>query len=62
MARWVQNQTEQRLLGLKFIHDCYWQDIDNNYWFNDETQSDIYGPYDTLSQCVLACTEYARSL
>jgi hypothetical protein len=44
------------------VESCYWIDRDGHYWFNDETQVDMCGPFDTFEACNRACTEYAATI
>jgi len=61
-ARWVQDEHEEISLGLIWIEECYWQDKEDKYWFNDEVQVGVCGPYDSLSECKEACIAYAKTL
>lgn len=62
MAQWIQSEKGQLALRLTFISNPYWVDKDGKFWFNDETQCDVCGPYDTLEECRKECIRYGRSL
>jgi len=61
-VKWLQTEREQVELGLVFVQECYWKDQDGKFWFNDETQADVCGPFNTLADCETACTEYAKTI
>jgi len=61
-TRWLQTEQEQAELELKLIGECYWRDYQGKFWFNDETDADVCGPFDTLDACKSACTEYAKTI
>jgi len=61
-VKWVQTEREQIELGLEFVQECYWKDQEGNFWFNDETQADVCGPFLTFGECQAACTEYAKTI
>lgn len=60
--KWVQTEHDQAELALVFVQECYWKDKEGKFWFNDETQADVCGPFDTLEDCKAACDMYAESL
>ena len=49
-------------LGLEHIESIYWQDSADQYWFNDETEANVIGPYDTLELCKEKADEYGKWL
>ena len=57
-ARWYQSE-EERDLGLEYVRPAIWRDKTGRFYFNDETQSDICGPYASIREADEAMTEYA---
>jgi hypothetical protein len=60
--RWVWDEGEQRSLELLLVVHGVWKDKDGKFWFNDETQANICGPYDTQVECERAAKGYGDSL
>lgn len=62
ITRWIQTEKEQEELGLVHAFGSYWMDKHGKFWFNDETQADVCGPFDTLHECKMEAKKYADSL
>jgi hypothetical protein len=44
--------------GVRNVH----KDAEGNFWFNDETESQVYGPYISAEEAVEGCAAYAQTL
>ena len=62
ITRWVQTEEEQRALGLVLSSKAIFEDKNGKFWFGDETECDVCGPFDTAREACEAQREYARNL
>lgn len=59
MRKWLTSEQETRDLEIRHCWGSIWQDKNDLFWFNDETQADLYGPYQSSDEAAAAAKRYA---
>jgi hypothetical protein len=56
--------TEKEIENLQLRHfkGAIWSDKNGDWWFNDKTQADFYGPYYSYTECLGKLKEYGDQL
>jgi hypothetical protein len=60
--RWVRDEAMDKLClegtGVRNVH----KDALGTFWFNDETESQVFGPFDTAQDASEGCGAYAKTI
>ena len=61
-VRWLDSDMDWMNAGLTHVSGTIWKDRDGKFWFNDEIQTSVCGPYRSIEAALQGAVVYRATL